>query len=85
MRVDSNADIAGIPAIKVRDYMRDVQRHRFGADNIAYGLKILVAKARAVIKELLACGYISGQQRQALPPLFFPAQQRTCRFWFRLA
>ena len=63
MRVDSKADIAGIPAIKVRDYMRDVQSHSFGADNVAYGLKISVSKARAVIKELLARGYIKKAER----------------------
>lgn len=63
MRVESKADIAGIPAIKVRDYMRDVQGHRFGTDNLAYGLKISVRKARAVVKELLARRYIERAER----------------------
>jgi hypothetical protein len=63
MRVESKADIAGIPVIKVRDYIRDVQAHRFGADNLAYGLKISVSKARAVVKELLARGYIKKAER----------------------
>lgn len=63
MRVESKASIAGIPVIKVRDYIRDVQVHRFGADNLAYGLKISVSKARAVIRELIARGYVEKAER----------------------
>jgi hypothetical protein len=58
MRIDAKSEIAGVAAIKVRDYLREVQGHRFGADNVVYGLKISARKARAVLNELLARKYI---------------------------
>jgi hypothetical protein len=39
MRIDSKSEVAGVSAIKVRDYLRDVQGYRFGTKNVAYGLK----------------------------------------------
>lgn len=63
MRIDAKSEIAGISAIKLRDYLRDVQGHSFGTDNLAYGLKISVRKARAVMRELLARKYIEKAER----------------------
>jgi hypothetical protein len=63
MRIDAKSEIAGVAAIKVRDYLRDVQGHRFGADNIAYGLRISGGKARVVLDELLARKYIEKAER----------------------
>ena len=63
MRIDSKSEIAGIPAVKLRDYLKDVQRHRFSADSIACGLKISIRQARAVVKELLDRRYIEKTER----------------------
>ena len=63
MRIDSKSEVAGVSAIKVRDYLRDVQGYRFGTKNVAYGLKVSARKARAVMNELLERNFIEKVER----------------------
>jgi len=63
MRIDPKSEIAGVAAIKLRDYLRDVQAHRFGVNNIAVGLRISGRKARVVLNELLERKYIEKAER----------------------
>jgi hypothetical protein len=63
MRIDSKSEIAGIPAIKVRNYLRDVQSHRFDINNLSYGLKVSTRKAGLLMKELLARRYVEKAER----------------------
>jgi hypothetical protein len=78
MRIDSMSEVAGVSAIKVRDYLRDVQGYRFGTKNVAYGLKVSVRKARAVMNDQPGAQH-QPQVREHLPDTDLRSRARQVR------
>ena len=61
MRIDKNELIAGVPILRVRDYLRNFRgdpNHMFGKRSVAVRLKVSEREAVQVLRELKARGLI---------------------------
>jgi hypothetical protein len=58
MYVDPKEDITGVPAIKVRDFLHNVQDAFWKMKNAAVALQLSHRRAQELISELLHRGYI---------------------------
>jgi len=62
MYVDPKGNIVGIPAIKVRDFLRKVQDSYWTTESAALNLQLSHRRAQALISELLHRRYIEPQR-----------------------
>ncbi len=58
MHIDSKSQIAGVPAIQVRDFLHRLKDNEWIGDNIAVRLHLSTSHAEELIAELLRLGYI---------------------------
>ena len=60
MRIDPKDELAGLPIVEVRDFLRG-EADIFSADRVAYKLKVEKVAAEGVIEELLRRGYLEDR------------------------
>ena len=58
MYIDPQSQIAGVPALQVRDFLHRLNDNEWIGDNIAARLHLSISHAEALIAELLRLGYI---------------------------
>jgi hypothetical protein len=58
MRIDSKGQIAGVPVLVVRDYLRRMIPFRLSAHSIASDLKLSGPRAEELVSHLLRLGYV---------------------------
>jgi len=58
MRIDPQSQVAGVPAVVLRDFLRQVINNEWTTEAVVKGLKLSHARAERVISRLLSEGYI---------------------------
>lgn len=58
MHIDPKSQIAGVPAIRVRDFLRRASDNEFTCEDASKGLKLLSSHAAELISELMQLGYL---------------------------
>lgn len=61
MRIDPKSQIAGVPAVKVRDFLKR-NPNGWHVDRLAYLLKLSASQGQALVAELLARSYIEASR-----------------------
>lgn len=58
MRINPKTTIVGQPAKLIRDFLRQVKDHSWGAESASKRLGVSLPKARRVIRDLVSAGYV---------------------------
>jgi hypothetical protein len=63
MHIDPKSKIAGIPALKIRDFLRKAESYTWQAEFLQKRLRVSLHKANQIISKLAELGYIEPDDR----------------------